>query len=252
MIQIKREKDASRINWVLNHPSVRPWTANTADGALDITPAVENENNYLLMGEHGGCMFFRIMPMVYEVHTNVLETGRGAWTKEFTAAAARWMFINTDCVEILTRVPEGHVAARAATLRAGGRYEFTREKGCLFQDRCVDVAIYALRVQDWLTFAEGLTERGDWFHKRLCEEARRLGITEQAHPPDENHNRYVGAAVEMLLAGQIDKGIFLYNRWALVSRHATVSLAARDPVTVRIDVGYLTLHDGDIELRRMQ
>src|SRR6266481_7406635 len=113
MIPIERHFSAERINEVINDSSVRPWVANGSE-VLDVAKHVGNRSHVLLMGEHGGCMFFKFLPGVYEVHTQVERAGRGEWTNALTAACARWMFTRTDCYEILTRVPHGHEPARAA------------------------------------------------------------------------------------------------------------------------------------------
>lgn len=248
MTPIERHKTAGRINEILNDPAVRPWVADAAEGVLDITAAVANSDNVLLMGEHGGCMFLKIMPGVYETHTQVLPAGRGEWVSEMTRSCAHFMFTRTDAYELLTRVPQFHRAAKAATVRSGGRYEFTRPAECRFRGRIQDVDIYGMRVQDWLVDAPGLIERGRWFHAQLHAEAKRLGITEPPHEDDENHNRYVGAAIEMAFGGQIAKAVTIYNRWALVSRHATISMISADPPTIKMDIGLLRLVNGSIEV----
>lgn len=139
-VRIERQTTAARINAVLNDPGVRPWVADAAEGKLDITAAVENPNNYCLMAEHGGCMFFRLMPTIYEVHTQVLPEGRGPWAIAMIRAAIHSMFARTDAWEIMTRVPRTHIAAKAATLRVGARFEFTRDDPCLFRGELVNLA----------------------------------------------------------------------------------------------------------------
>lgn len=250
MIEIIRETSAERINRVLNDESVRPWVADLSEGVIDITKSVENLNNVLLMGEHGGCMLFKLMPGVYEVHTQILPAGRGAWAHEFAGGVVRWMFLRTDAYELLTRVPRGHVAAKALTLAIGGKYEFTRPSGCLFRGRAVDLYVYALRLQDWASTAPDMVERGAWFHEFLASEAKRLGVTEPTHADDENHNRYVGIALEMALAGQVRKAVLTYNRWSLVSRHRVIQFVSDDPPMIRFDLGLLRFADGKLEVLR--
>lgn len=250
MIQVRRETTAERINAILNNEVVRPWVADASDGVLDVTPKVSDQNNFLLMGEgnFGAVFFLKLMPGIYEAHTQVVPEARGGWTKQLTEACVHWMFTRTDAYEILTRVPEGHIAARAAALQQGLRYEFTRPDECRFRGRLVDVHVHSFRVQDWIPVAPNLIERGQWFHIRLNEEARRLGIKTPAHTDDENHNRYVGASLEMCENGQAVKGVILYNRWAIVSRHKPVRLLTEDPVSICMDIGVLRLVDGDIEV----
>lgn len=248
MIAIERHRTAERINAVLNDPYVRPWVADESEGPLDIERQVSNEKNILLMGEHGGCMFFNLLPGIYEVHTQVARAGRGAWTRQLTEACALWMFTRSDAYEIMTRIPEGHIGARAAALAQGMRHEFTRDNECQFRGKLGDVHIHSFRVQDWLPTAPDLADIGAWFHDRLHAEARRLGIADQPHGDDDNHNRYVGAAYEMAVNGQIGKALTIYNRWALASRHPTIAVVSAEPLVVKFDIGYLHFERGDIRV----
>ena len=251
-VHVERETSADRINAILNDPAVRPWVADDSEGVIDVAPQVSNERNILLTGDHGGCFFFWLQPGVYEVHTQVLPRARGEWARGMMEACAHWMFTRSDCYEIITRVPHGHTAARVATIGMGLRYEFTRPKECRFRGKIVDADIYSYRVQDWIGRAAGLTELGAWFHRRLHEEAARLGIATTAHEDDPNHNIYVGAAYEMALGGWPAKGVMFYNRWAAASRHDLIRLLSTSPVTIRFDIGILRLIDGDIEVIREQ
>lgn len=250
MIQLHRETDASRINALLNQPEIRPWIAN-GDSAVDVSAQVANPDNILLMGEHGGCMFFKLQEGIYEVHTQVSASARGEWTDQLTQACAYWMFMRTTAWDVLTRVPEGHVAARAAAIRRGMRFEFTRPQECVFKNEKVDVHIYSIRLQDWIKQADALDATGREFHDMLHAAAERYGVTDPAHDDDPNHNRYVGAAVEMARHGQVRKAVLWYNRWAMASRHPPIALL-RDgnPAMVRIDHGFvLTATNGVIEVQ---
>jgi RimJ/RimL family protein N-acetyltransferase len=250
VIYIERQTNAKRINEVINDPNVRPWVADLGVGILDITANVENPRNILLMGEHGGCFFFWLGLGIYEVHTQVLPSAPPHWTRELTSACAHYMFTKTNAWEIMTRVPQGHIAARAAALTQGMKHEFTRPKECYFRGELVDVNIHSFRLPDWVPKAPGMVEIGEAVHKRMHDEAKRLGITTPAHPDDENHNRYVGVTYEMITGGQVDKGVQFYNRWAVVSRHETITLLERNPPTIRMDVGVLRFVDGELEMVR--
>jgi hypothetical protein len=252
MIAVTRQHTAERINAVVNDPSVRPWVANDSD-AIDLTERVADRNNILLMGEHGGCMFYPLLPGIYEVHTQVARPGRGDWTRRLTEACAEWMFTRTPCYEIMTRVPHGHIAARAAAVAAGMRFEFTRPLECRFRNHMTDVHVYSYRIQDWIGQADAMIEVGRAFHDMLHRGAARLGV-EGAHPDDDNHNRYVGAAIQMVWHGQPIKAVNFYNRWAQVSRHEAIALLSlpTDPtVMVKIDHGLcITLRNGEFEVTR--
>lgn len=253
---IERQHSADRINVILNHPAIRPWVANDSDGVIDLSETIADSRNVVLMGAHGGIAFLWMQPGVYEAHTQVLPAGRGGWTCELTEACARHMFTKTDAYDIATRVPAGHVAAKAAAEAQGMRYEFTRPDGVRFRNRIVDAHLYSFRLQDWVPTGAGLVQTGQWFHERLHEEAARLGIQETPHTDDENHNRYLGAAVEMVFGGQTLKGLGFYNRWVSMSRQARegklqhVSLVSVEPTIIQFDLGFLKFSEGDIEVIR--
>ena len=245
---IWRERSAERINMVLNHPVVRPYVADMGEGKIDISHLVANESNVLLMGEHGGCLCFCPQPGIYEVHTQVLPSGRGAWALDFVRAGASWMFTHTDAYEIMTRVSHGHVAAKALTLAAGMKYEFTRDDGPSFKGKNPPCDIYSYRIQDWVQHASGLVEKGQYLHERIQSEAVRLGVTTELHADDENHNRYAGAALEMAMAGKLRKAVLFYNRWAFAARHPLIGLVSETPPVIRFDIGLMTIRDGEIEV----
>lgn len=253
-MKIERHMDAKRLNEILNDPVVRPDVADLGDGVLDLTYQISDERNILLVGENGACLFLWVMSCLYEVHTQILPTGRGRWAKEFVQACGEWMFTKSDAMEIITRVPQGHVAAKTLTMLAGGKYEFTRQDFCLFRGKNCPVDIYSCRLQDWMTTAPHMQEVGEEFHKHLHAEADRLGIKERPHESDANHNQYVGACIKMFQGGQKIKAVTFYNRWAVASRHETVAFVADDETPViKFDIGYLLIKGNsisDIEVKR--
>lgn len=236
-----RDRNAKFINKVLNHPEVRPWVADAAEGKVDVSAQASDPNNYLLCGQFGGCMFFYVMPGVYEVHSQCLPAGRGEWMAAFVDEAARWMFTKTPCWEIVTRVPGSHSAARALTVRMGFTKEFTRENECKFRGDIVPIDIYRLSIHDWADHSKWAESVGEAFHDQLHAEADRLGIKVPAHANDPQHNRIAGMAVEMARASQMVKAILFYCRWSFLARHAPIQLVSQDPPVVRMDIGLLTI-----------
>jgi hypothetical protein len=239
---------AARINEIVNDPAVRPWLANDADGVIDMGVALAHPGNVMLLGEHGGCLFFWLGDCRFEVHTFVLPAGRGAWTRAMTEAAFWFMFTRTDCREVLTRVPGPHVAAKAATVAVGMHFQFTEPGGVIFRNRRADLDIYAITLEDWILGAPLLPEAGQWLHNRMAQEAKRLGLTDEPHEDSPAHNRFVGAAFEMARHGQLAKAVGTYNRWAVVVRHATIEIASNNPPAVKFDIGLLVIRGDDIEV----
>lgn len=253
VIPLIRAATAERVNRIVNDPAVRPWVAN-GDTPLDLASQVADRRNVFLLGDHGAVAFLFVQSGVYEAHTQVLPAGRGPWTRALTEAAVRTMFAATDAYEITTRVPAGHIAAKAAAEAQGLRFEFTRPNGVVFRNKVCDAHIYSFRVQDWIARTVALEARGEWLHRRMEEEAARLGLGVPTHEPDANHNRYVGAAVEMAFGGQIIKAVNVYNRWVSLARHtrdgrlAHVQLISTNPNVVRFDMGLMRFHADDIEV----
>jgi hypothetical protein len=244
---VSRQTDARAINVILNHPKVRPFI-DSRDGTINAAPVVENPDNFALAGAFGTCIFLGVMPGVFEVHSACLPEGRGAWMKAFAEASLQWMFTRTNAWEITTRVPHGHVPAKALTEACGFRLEFTRPE-CVFLKENVPVDIYRLDIMDWAERSQWALESGHAFHDQLHAEAKRLGIIAPAHEDDPQHNRVAGAAVEMVRNGQIVKAVLWYNRWAYMARHAQIGLVSEAPPVVRMDIGDLHILPKGIEVR---
>lgn len=245
-VEVHREMDASVINAFLNAPDIRPWIADAADGEINVQKQIEHPDVIFLMGEHGGVMLHRYMPEHFEVHTFVESAGRGAWALGMIKSAQHWLFTKTDAKEVLTRIPETHRAALGLTIKAGMTHEFVRPDGVKINGKTISVDIYRLSLQDWIKKAPWLIEKGAQFHEWLNAKAAVLGFS-SPHDNDDNHNRYVGAVLEMFLGGQPVKATQMYNRWAVISRHAPIKLVSLSPPTIDMDIGQLKLSDGNLE-----
>lgn len=245
---LKRVTEASEINAILNHPSVRPWVADVSEGLLDVSDRVGNPANVTLVGEHGAFFCFKYTAGLYEVHTAVLQSGRGAWARDFAEAGARYMFTQTDCVEILTRVPQGHVAAKALTEAVGFQHQFTTPADCMFRGEMVPAHVYSLPLQQWFPRARDVEEEGAAFHAWLVKQVG--NGSGQPHGADPAHNRIVGVTMAMIMGGQVRKGVVFYNTRSFAARHPTIALLNEDPPQIRFDVGVLTVKNGGICFER--
>ncbi len=74
-----RSFDGERLNFLVNHPEVRPSSGGDGKSWLDLAPYLEDHDNHFLDGDHGGLFFHWQAPDTYEVHIFVLPEGRGAW-----------------------------------------------------------------------------------------------------------------------------------------------------------------------------
>ena len=244
-VTIERHTDAKHLNSIVNHADVYPWVRGPIEGPLDFSEAVSSDNVIALLGEHGGQVYHRLMPALFEAHSQFTPKGRGEWALEATRLSLHWMFTRTEAAEIVTRCPHGNPAAKALAKVVGGTFEFVRPNGWVMNGKPVPADMFSLKIEDWMRSASGLVEKCRWFHDRLKAEFDRHGATEPQHADDEVHDRYVGAACEMFLGGQALKGAALYNRWAVMAGYHPVWIASLDPVTVDIGTALVVVNGDD-------
>lgn len=218
---IHRSTDVAFFNAVSNHPSVRPFLGGPGGAGdlspLDIGPVLAIPGVVALQTDHGGWIFVPLLAGAYELHTMMLPEGRGRAHLNGLREAFRYMFTQTDCVEILTKCPDDNGAARWASSHLGFRERFRRENAWAMG---VGISYRAFTVDDWTARDPACLEAGQEFHKML--ERAKAGTAAPLHDEDEAHDRQVGAAVLMARAGRMDKGVGLYNRWAAFAGYAPV------------------------------
>lgn len=244
MIQLAT--DAVFLNRVLNDPEVYPHI-HAKPGPIDLSVLVSDQRNVVLNGEHGSMIFSENAPGVLEIHTQVLPDGRGPWAKLFAEKCVDYVFCRTRANEVFTRVPEGNIAAAALAKVCGAKLEH-RVKQAMPDGTEPMVDLYSGRVQDWVRIANGLVERGQMFHEKLHKKCRDAGIKVNHHPDDDWHDRHVGAAVGMILGGQVMKGIVMFNRWATMAMAPPIRLVAESPVIINITDCLLVVIGDDFEV----
>lgn len=247
-MNLERLASATKLNDVANHPEVYPWVHGTNVGPLDLDPIVKDKRNVILWGEHGGAVFMHQQPAIYEIHVQVVPEGRGAWALEMVQSSLHWMFTRTDALEIVTRVPEGNKPALAMAKKVGFNHEFDRPEGWVFDHKPVPTSVHSLQIQGWMKSAPDLEERGEEFHRGLVAEYLKMGKVETPHPPDANHDRYVGAAVEMIRGGQPFKAVVFYNRWAALAGYQQISILKTEPVIIDIAESILMFKNDEIRV----
>jgi hypothetical protein len=231
-LELKRDFDARRINPIINHPDVLPWISQPGDDVLDLSAVVADFRNVLLMTDSGGLLFIQLEPGTYEVHTSFLPAIRGAPGVAIAKQALRHMFVSTDAMGIVTKVPAHNRGALGLVRAVRMSHEFDRSAQWRTADGVVDVGYWALRYWDWLWHADGLTQAGEMFHQKIGES--------KSHADDPAHDRVVGAAIEQIFAGQTAKALILYNHWARIAGYAPVSVMSESPLI--IDIRDCVLH----------
>lgn len=254
-INVRRSLDAAEINPVLNDPSVFPYVSTLGIERLDVSDFVADQRNVLLMGEGGGILALWQEPGIYEIHTAFLtdessrETRADSYVLNFSLAAYRWMFAHTDCLYLLTRIPAHNRAALWIAPHAGWVKEFERKAAwATIAGELVDVAYYALRYDDWVRKTLDLMRVGREFHQMLAVELAREGKAEEGHADEDCHDLHVGACIEMVIGGQVEKAVAFYNRWARFAGYGLIQLVSREPILIDVGTALVTIKNGALKV----
>lgn len=113
-----RTFDVGRMNYIVNHPAIRPHVGGDPAQPLDFSEAIADHDNHFLVGEHGGISAIWTAPGTYEIHTMVLPEGRGGWAASF-AMWVRQYLVDQGARHLWTLVHPDAANVRAFTLKAG-------------------------------------------------------------------------------------------------------------------------------------
>lgn len=240
---LERVSDAQRFNEIAHHPKVFPLVRGNA-AAIDLSAVVAHPANVALLSEHGGFIFVRLFRHSYEVHTLFEPHTPHGYAARAAKDAALWMMTHTDCLEILTKVPRVNFAAKGLAVQTWFTEEYTAGQWPV-QGRTYQVDHYALRYENWVLKEPRVATAGDRFHVEL----RALGIP-QEHEDNYVHDCFVGMALLCARAGQAEKGVALYNRWAKYYGAKPVEILNSDPLMV--DIGSCKIQVLPEEIRLCQ
>ncbi len=238
MLPWKRDFTATRLERVCNDPSVFSEITQPGQGPLQLTGLVNDLRNIVLMSDEGGIVAQWREPGLYEIHTQFTEKYRGVGAVRTVREMVSWLFLNSPAMELQTQIPAVNQAAHGLVKAISGRLEFEREGVWKLADgSSCRMDYYTLRYTDWLysAWAMGpLAARGEWFHAKLDATKRALLVVPESHGADAAHDVNVGATIEMIFGGQIDKSLTLYNRWARFAGFAEVRAVSAQPLIVDI------------------
>lgn len=136
-MRLERTKDAALIRSIVTHESIWPHVSEDGVSRETWEPAIHDQIYQLaIIDEEGVGGVFILTPhssVCWEVHTCVLPSHRGAKAREATALCAKWMFANSPCLHIITKVPaynrQAYKLARDSGLRDIGVIESAWVKG---------------------------------------------------------------------------------------------------------------------------
>jgi hypothetical protein len=246
-VDLHRTMEAAFFNEVANHPQVRPFIGG-GEHRIDLTEVIANPANFALRTAFGGFILAAQGGGGYETHSMFLPEGRGAYVVRAMHEAFRFMFTRTDCIEVLTRVPDGNGRARGLAQIAGFQQRFRREACWPTPDGMVGADFKAVGIDQWAFRDAACVAEGIDFHGLLEDEKKLAGSKLETHPVDEAHDQAVGAAILMAKAGNGLKGVAFYNRWARFAGYRDLQVLSAVPLVVDIHDAVITMHDGDLEV----
>lgn len=144
-----RQVSAERVNEIVNHPSVFPWVCGPLEGPLDLSGPIESGDYIALIGEHGGFLFWRIAPGIFDAHSIVLPEGRGRWTIRAAKASLRWMFDEGEAAEIMMAAPKGNLAVLSLIRVLKAKFRGTVEGGWWRDGQPIPADVYSLTKADF-------------------------------------------------------------------------------------------------------
>jgi hypothetical protein len=197
---------------IANHPKVFAAIAMRGQQRVEFGAAWPS-----LLGlefEGGGWLLQQHMVGYYEVHTLFLPKTRNV--REKAKEAMRHVFCATDALELVTRIPADLPHALALAKAMGFTERFTRKAAWPREDGDVDVTYLGLTVDEWARNSDEMRTLGEQVHAQID------AVDPVQHADDPIHDAYVGLGAACGMAGQPEKGAWLYNRWAVFAGYQPV------------------------------
>lgn len=235
-MRFAKPSDRALVEEICNNPIIRVWTA--CDGA----PACSalkylTAPSFALFDERGCFLALCIDPGRYVIHTNLLPHCRGQAALDTCMEALHITFTQTDATELLTMVPDNAPHVRLVARAMGFRRVFAREAIWSVNGVKHGLGFYSMTLADWAA-SGACGKAGERFHAWL------EGAHGKDHADDRAHNAFVGAALDMAVAGNLTKGVEMYNRWARFAMYQPISVVSTNPPCVNIVTCTVRL-DGD-------
>ena len=242
-----RTFDATALNRIANDETVKSDILSVED--LDFQQVLDNPLNFCLMTDKqdGGYLLYNKGDGRYEVHTMSLPSARGRPMYRAMLDGFRFMFTETDCLEITTFLPDSNLKAIEWAKVAGFQDHFRSRSNYLqYKGQDVSGMFGLLTWEHWATKSKSLEAEGAAFHKLLEDAQGHLD-----HPHDSVHDRVVGATILGIKAGNSTKAINLYNRWARTAGYEQSAVITLHPLLVNIKSSILQLFGQEIKVMKV-
>lgn len=235
--------DDALLTSILMHPEVRRWVAHDGAPPFDPTKYTAHQKSFAVLVDGGAWLAPALEDRAYGVHTALSPRLRGARALAAAAAALEFAFVHSDAEQLWTMVPENNPQAMWFALRAGFRVHSRREAVWLSGGRLWPMHYLRLDVDGWVVGSASMRQVGQAFHAMLESHGHA-----DPHAEDATHDRYVGYACTLALAGQVDKAHRIYNRYARACGYEPFEIVSRDPLRIDIHSHLLELHAGEVHV----
>ena len=240
-----RTLNSNIINEIANHEDVRFWLAYN-DEVIDLGHLVSNINNYCFLTDEqdGGYILVNHGKGHYVAHTLAKPSARGKPMYQLMQDGFRFLFTNTDCIEISTLVPDGNKKALHWANIAGFKPTFRREEFFPQNNQMIGGQFFTMTYQDWVLNCEHLSQIGEDFHEKI-----ETAFGHFNHPYDAVHDKFVGATILGCRAGNITKAIEQYNKWALLAGYLPVQILNNTPPTIYMGTAIIQIgQENELEI----
>lgn len=220
-----RTLNATIFNTIGNDPDIRPYLGGTQ--TLDLASIIENPANFCFLNDSktGGHLVVNQGNGVYEVHTMSLPEARGRNMLKLMQDCRGFMFLQTDCIELQTFVPDEAPNVNLWADLAGFRKEYHRDNCFDFNGKMIGGTYYSMTYRDWVINDRANAKSGKQFHDQL----KYLELKD--HPEDEVHDSWAGAVVRAV-GGNLGKAISYYNVWAARCCYQPLNILSFTPVVI--------------------
>lgn len=235
-----------KLEEIANLPEVRP-SLGLGDQRIELRDIVGKPGNFCFANDDGGFVVIRLTEGLYEAHTifppdkNVRNLIKLMWD------AQEFMFLETDCMNLCSKVPEDNEGAiwLAGMARFG---EPVFHRNGVWRPG-VAVRYHNLPLDRWAgACSTSLRAVGEFFHGLLAQAKQAQGITDPQHPDDALHDQMVGLAYKMIAAGNVGKGVDTYNRYALLAGYVSMQVVWGQPLVLDTGDAVIQVRNGQMEI----
>lgn len=234
-----RTMDHRFLEALANDPEVRPWLGGNPNESIQLEDMISRPGNYAFVNTEGGFVVHLLAPGLYECHTIFRPGTTGRPLLHLLWEAQEYMFIETDCEDICTKVLDGNTGADRLAKLAHFVEKFSRN-GVSYRNLSLDLWADACSTR--------LRAEGASFHERIGAAKAAAGVVEPQHEEDPLHDQYVGLASLMVKAGNVTKGVDQYNRWAVMAGYAPSAIIWGQPVVIHTGDAVIAVRNGDMEV----